>query len=62
MSVIMRLSSRGVARRLLTRQYPEVGVIAAEEFPPSHLVPVGPAARSVSAPTTRADTDGEFRP
>src|SRR5215467_2355972 len=41
--------SRGVARRLLVRQYPEVAVIAAEELPPSHqLVPAASAPQPAS--------------
>ena len=42
-------ASRGVARRLLVRQYPEVAVIAAEELPPSHqLVPTASASQPAS--------------
>lgn len=59
-------SSRGVARRLLVRQYPEVAVIAAEEFPPSYqLVAAGQEPRPMSspdAPTVHADTEGGHGP
>jgi hypothetical protein len=59
-------SSRGVARRLLVRQYPEVAVIAAEEFPPSYqLQPVGQERQPMSSPdvpTVPGDTEGGHRP
>jgi hypothetical protein len=49
---------RGVARRLLVRQYPEVAVIAAEEFAPSYrLLPMRPgAAADVHRPMRRRCT------
>ena len=59
-------SSRGVARRLLVRQYPEVAVIAAEEFPPSYqLRPAGQEPQPMSspdAPEVPADTEGGHQP
>lgn len=56
--------SRGVARRLLVRQYPEVTVIAAEELPPSHeLVRASPAPQPASTDGALAvNGEGEVEP